>query len=118
MTQFRGLHNPERHTPYAVNGDPAVAWCRDNCEHGNGTQCAMVDPCRCCLAAEVEALRDEVNLIELSCGDWKKRALAAEAQVQAVRDLCARREAEVAAQPFLSAMLYVTEIWTALGVSE
>src|SRR5574343_1889736 len=92
MTQFRGLHNPDRHIPDMLGVISRCAECGDT-----GGLCHPDSLCRCCLVAEVETLR---------------------AQVQAVRDLCARREAEVAAQPFLSATLYVTAIWTALGVSE
>ena len=37
------------------------------------------------LEEENRGLREEAHLIELCCGDWKKRALAAEAQIDAVR---------------------------------
>lgn len=82
--QWRGLHNEDQHEYPSDSG----AYCR-TCA---GVVCWEDTPCYCCLAAEVEALRGEVNLIELSCGDWKKRALAAEAQVQRVREVLADYE--------------------------
>jgi hypothetical protein len=57
--QWQGLHNPNQHKRY-----------KDECRCvgcGDYEWCASEYPCRCCLAAEVEVLR---------------------AQVQRVRDLC------------------------------
>ena len=83
--QWKGLHHHDRHVTAAPLGRTIVV-----CELGMACRevCSEAYPCKCCLQAEVEALRDEAHLIELSCGDWKKRALAAEAQVQAVREVC------------------------------
>lgn len=57
-----GLHNPERHFSAFGNGTTLCDECGD-------AICVRSNPCRCCLAAEVEALR---------------------AQVQAVRDVSAK----------------------------
>ena len=58
MSEWRGLHNPERHRsipdPDRWGDDFAVVACLD-CE----TNCYESMPCRCCLAAEVERLTAE-----------------------------------------------------------
>ncbi len=59
-TQWRGLHNPERHFSAFGTGTPL-------CEECGDALCVPSNPCYCCLAAEVEALR---------------------AREQAVRDVC------------------------------
>lgn len=80
---WKGLHNePNRHR---ARGD-MDAWC-DWCG-----DCAEDQPCRCCLAVEVEALRDQnaellATLTELAPLSHKVRAEKAEAQVQKVRRL-------------------------------
>jgi hypothetical protein len=57
-TQWRGLHNPERHVRMPLwagmgvtRWHPTRAWCYDCGE------CYPDHPCYCCLAAEVEVLR-------------------------------------------------------------
>lgn len=47
MNTWRGLHNPERHDEMPL----AVGWCNE-C----GNDCWQEQPCRCCLATEVEHL--------------------------------------------------------------
>ena len=63
--QWKGLHYHDRHVTAAPFGRTIVV-----CELGMA-----------CREVCSEAY-------QLSCGDWKKRALAAEAQVQAVREVC------------------------------
>lgn len=51
MSEFQGLHNPERHK--SVSGEwaeclPELGGCLSECGDG--------DPCRCCLAAEAQLL--------------------------------------------------------------
>ena len=79
MSEFRGLHNHERHMAFAVDGDGDTAWCQANCEHGAGTQCAVGDPCRCCLTAEVDALRVQVS-------EERDLRLAAQTRADAAED--------------------------------
>ena len=56
--QWLGLHNPERHEPYAgqfagyAECLPVLGGCL--------AECGEDDPCRCCLAAEVETLRGRI----------------------------------------------------------
>jgi len=49
MSAWMGLHHPERHRVTAIDGYAECNIC--------GTGCAIDGACRCCLAAEVEALR-------------------------------------------------------------
>ncbi len=74
MSEFRGLHNPERHK--GNQPDTRCVRC-----HGGYEVCAPDAPCYCCLAAEVESLREERDALK---HDYDKVA----AQVQAVRDAC------------------------------
>ena len=59
MSEWRGLHNPERHEPYAgqfagyAECLPVLGGCL--------AECGEDDPCRCCLAAEVERLTEAVG---------------------------------------------------------
>jgi hypothetical protein len=55
-TQWRGLHNPERHFSAFGTGTPL-------CEECGDALCVPSNPCRCCLAAEVEALRAQVQRV-------------------------------------------------------
>jgi hypothetical protein len=57
MNEWQGLHNPERHE---------VVWVtkrhqRIRCRECDGYFCYPESPCRCCLAAEVESLRAQVE---------------------------------------------------------
>jgi hypothetical protein len=52
--RWLGLHNPERHRI-----DGSYSWCAF-CAAPDVADCFPDDPCRCCLAAEVEALRATV----------------------------------------------------------
>lgn len=76
--QWLGLHNHDRHERNGL-----AAWCSNE-----EITCAEHYPCRCCLAAEVEALltwaTEEGYAPYLS---MRKRALAAEVQVQRVREV-------------------------------
>lgn len=58
MSEWYGLHNPKRHTPDvpAWYGQTACWECPD-------APCSPEYPCRCCLAAEVEALRAQVQRV-------------------------------------------------------
>lgn len=75
--QWIGLHNPVRHAEFAADAlvfcYPAYGGCDD--------WCSPVRPCRCCLAAEVEA--------------QTARADAAEAKVRRVRGVATTRMAVV-----------------------
>jgi len=63
MSEWRGLHNPERHEPHGGIADCII----ETANPVMARWCTRDHPCRCCLAAEVEALR---------------------AREQAVRDVC------------------------------
>lgn len=52
-TQWRGLHNPERHFSAFGTGTPL-------CEECGDALCVPSNPCYCCLEAEVEVLRAQV----------------------------------------------------------
>ena len=56
MSEFRGLHNPERHK--GNQPDTRCVRC-----HGGYEVCAPDAPCYCCLAAEVQALREQVQRV-------------------------------------------------------
>ena len=51
MSEWVGMHNPERHHPYG--GRIICDWCSDIV---GGGPCYDDLPCRCCLEAEVERL--------------------------------------------------------------
>ena len=59
MSEWKGLHNPERHL--IVNAARMCTCTR--CAERWGVWCGPVYPCRCCLAAEVEALRAQVQAV-------------------------------------------------------
>ena len=59
--QWQGLHNPNQHKRY-----------KDECRCvgcGDYEWCASEYPCRCCLAAEVETLRAQVQRVRKACGE-------------------------------------------------
>lgn len=56
MSEFRGLHNPERHK--GNQPDTRCVRC-----HGGYEVCAPDAACYCCLQAEVEALRAQVQRV-------------------------------------------------------
>ena len=58
LEQWMGLHNPERHEPDMLGAIARCATCGDT-----GGLCHPDSPCRCCLAAEVEALRAQVQRV-------------------------------------------------------
>lgn len=66
--QWRGLHNPDRHSGEFLDPDVADCSCCE-CRY-----CAKDSPCRCCLTIEVEA--------------QTARADAAEAALRRVREAC------------------------------
>ena len=60
MSEWKGLHNPERHTemPLGIYG------CWHCARNGDPHEdCTPEWPCYCCLAAEVEALRAQVQRV-------------------------------------------------------
>ena len=62
--QWQGLHNPNQHKRY-----------KDECRCvgcGDYEWCASEYPCRCCLAAEVETLRAQVQRVRDVLGDVGK----------------------------------------------
>ena len=73
--QWMGLHNEERHRVLPTG----MAFC-DGCDDdvdrywGCLEDCAPNDPCRCCLAAEVEALRATVQRVREVADDWDRLA--------------------------------------------
>ena len=54
---WMGLHNPERHERNGL-----AAWCSDE-----EITCSESYPCRCCLAAEVKALREQIQAVRDVC---------------------------------------------------
>jgi len=66
--RWRGLHNPDRHRLIMPSVSVAV-----QCSCGN--LCDERYPCQCCLAAEVEALRAQVQRVrELANANAVRRA--------------------------------------------
>ena len=64
MSEWKGLHNPERHTemPLGIYG------CWHCARNGDPHEdCTPEWPCYCCLAAEVEALRAHVQAVREVC---------------------------------------------------
>lgn len=57
MSEWRGLHNPERHEAFTVGGANPCVSCNLLCD--------SEWPCRCCLAAEVERLTERVRVLEV-----------------------------------------------------
>ena len=91
--QWLGLHNQDDHEWGWGERD---AWCT-TCEgpRRDRGQCLAKEPCRCCLAAEVEALRNSLGHCAAENATlrendvlWRSRMKTAEAQVQRVRDMC------------------------------
>ena len=91
--QWLGLHNQDDHEWGWGERD---AWCT-TCEgpRRDRGQCFAKEPCRCCLAAEVEALRNSLGHCAAENATlrendvlWRSRMKTAEAQVQRVRDMC------------------------------
>ena len=66
MSEWRGLHNPERHDemPLGIYG---CWYCARNGDPHE--DCTAEYPCYCCLAAEVEALRAQVQRVREVCDD-------------------------------------------------
>ena len=58
MSEWRGLHNPELHTPWTITVS-GHEW--SDCT--NCGPCAEYYHCRCCLAAEVQLLRAQVQAV-------------------------------------------------------
>lgn len=64
MSGWRGLHNSERHEPYFDSVRCKSANCRSALMY---SLCSESSPCRCCLAAEVERLTAEVQVLTAEC---------------------------------------------------
>ena len=89
--QWRGLHNPERHEPDMLGVIARCATCGDT-----GGLCHPDSPCRCCLAAEVEALRARLRAVRDWCGrgqypvgpvtDWQRGFLTARREIRDILD--------------------------------
>ena len=91
--QWLGLHNQDDHEWGWGERD---AWCT-TCEgpRRDRGQCLAKKPCRCCLAAEVEVLRNSLGHCAAENATlrendvlWRSRMKTAEAQVQRVRGMC------------------------------
>ena len=68
MSEWKGLHNPERHTemPLGIYG------CWHCARNGDPHEdCTPEWPCYCCLAAEVEALRAQVQRVRAVADAWE-----------------------------------------------
>ena len=76
--QWRGLHNPERHFSAFGTGTPVCDECDD-------ALCVPSNPCYCCLAAEVEALREKVKQHEVVFKVQAEALKSTREQVQRVR---------------------------------
>ncbi len=64
---WRGLHNPERHFHSPGYGD--------RCGKCSGGYCHPETPCRCCLAAEVQLLRAQVQAVREACDEHNARTV-------------------------------------------
>jgi hypothetical protein len=82
MSEWMGLHNPERHIT-TISGKRAM--CNWEGQHNHDTWCDPTDPCYCCLAAEVEVLRAQVSVLEVCAESEATRGNEYEAQVKRVR---------------------------------
>ena len=88
MSEWHGLHNPERHAQF---GESVI------CDQASCLECEPAHPCRCCLVAEVEALRARnetlIATIQRQDSTFERQMEeheeleALRAQVQAVRQL-------------------------------
>jgi hypothetical protein len=72
MSEWRGLHNPERHEAFTVGGANPCVSCNILCDSEY--------PCRCCLQAEVERLT----------GNWEDAILRGKDLIRQVIDLEAK----------------------------
>ena len=63
-TQWRGLHNPERHFSAFGTGTPL-------CEECGDALCVPSNPCYCCLETEVEILRTQVQRVRAVADAWE-----------------------------------------------
>ena len=63
VEQWLGLHNVHQHQPISQNvaGETTQGWI-----------CTESEPCRLCLAAEVEALRAQVQRIQELRDEWSR----------------------------------------------
>ena len=71
MSEFRGLHNPDRHQTTNEAGEAWCEICAEDCDEKNGT----MFHCPCCLAAEVEALRATVQAVREACDEHNARTV-------------------------------------------
>lgn len=70
MSEWRGLHNPERHKSFSGEwADMPYAECLPELG-GCLSECSEGDPCRCCLAAEVERLAERIALAVAFCDEF------------------------------------------------
>lgn len=83
MSEWRGLHNHERHSRFEVGGGVTC----ERCWAGDyRAVCYPDQPCRCCLAAEVEALREKVKQHEVVFKVQAEALKSTREQMQRVRD--------------------------------
>jgi len=105
--QWMGLHNHDRHFYSPGYGDRC----------GKCWYCSPETPCYCCLAAEVEALREKVKQHEVVFKVQAEALKSTREQVQRVREACEAKTQEVAASDPLfgpPCALYVDDILRAL----
>ena len=74
LSEWRGLHNPERHERNGI-----AAWCSDE-----DITCSVEKPCYCCLAAEIEALQAQVQRVRLAMSAHKVEMYVGALRVYAV----------------------------------
>ena len=80
MSEWRGLHNPERHRVEASG----LTSCR-NCAD---TGCSRVCPCWCCLQAEVERLTDALHESEMAREELRKALADRDRRIAEALALC------------------------------
>ena len=64
MSEFHGLHNPERHKAFSGQWAeclPDLGGCLSECGDG--------DPCRCCLASEVDRLTAKIEQVKQAAAE-------------------------------------------------
>ena len=66
MSEFRGLHNPDRHQTTNEAGEAWCEICAEDCDEKNGT----MFHCPCCLVAEVDRLRAQVQAVRDVLADY------------------------------------------------
>jgi hypothetical protein len=81
---WTGLHNPARHEPHGGIADCII----ESANPVMARWCTRDHPCRCCLAAEVAALRLERTALQEELDSAERGVTLLETKINAVREVC------------------------------